>query len=398
MVLDPTLPGGAEFPQFAVACGEEGSDPVVVHRGERVRVDEFAASGHELRRDQDLADVAGLGVRVWRYGYPWRLTERVPGVYDWSGWDEALAACERHGLEPVVDLCHFGLPDHLGGFCDTDWIEPFCRYVDAFLDRYSEPMWFTPINEPGITALASGLLGAWNDRRASRGDYFLALANVVTANLEAIARIRGDRDGWWIGAEGFGAYVGTGDENVQRAKESRALQQIVWDLHFGLDLPSEVSDFHDLVSEGQQERLRQLAIGPQRVIAGHDFYPVGVTTFGGKPLIEYSIADRVETYRVEAAAWFERYQVPFWVSETSNLGLPVDQQTEWLETLVTTLTRMIGEGLPVRGVCWYSRGDQYDWDSMLTEPVGTVTTVGLFDADRHPRAVAERFAQLARGT
>jgi hypothetical protein len=54
-------------------------------------------------------------------------------------------------------------------------------------------------------------------------------------------------------------------------------------------------------------------------------------------------------------------------------------------------------GLPVRGVCWYSRGDQYDWDSALTAPVGRVTEVGLFAADRSPRPVAARLRELAAG-
>ena len=52
-----------------MACGEEGSDPLVWHDGRVVRVDEYAASGHLDRLDGDLADVAALGLRVWRYDY-----------------------------------------------------------------------------------------------------------------------------------------------------------------------------------------------------------------------------------------------------------------------------------------------------------------------------------------
>src|SRR5690606_24349786 len=99
------------FPDFAVACGEEGSDPTVLHDGSMVRVDEYAASGHLERQDEDLAAVSGLGVEIWRYGMPWRLTEPNPGEYDWTLWDRAFGSCARNQLVPVVDLCHFGLPD-----------------------------------------------------------------------------------------------------------------------------------------------------------------------------------------------------------------------------------------------------------------------------------------------
>ncbi|HMR95083.1 MAG TPA: family 1 glycosylhydrolase [Microthrixaceae bacterium] len=389
-----------DFPAFAIACGEEGSDPLVLHEGRVVRVDQYRASGHLERLDADLADVAGLGVKVWRYGVPWRLTEPEPGVYDWTLWDRALEACRRHGLDPVIDLCHFGLPDHHGGFCDTTWVDDFARYVDAFLARYPEPRWFTPVNEPGITAMFSALLGMWNDRLASEDDYFVALGNVVLANLEALARIRADRDGWWIGSEGFGCDLADADDEagIRAATRARDLQQAVWDLHLGLAPRGGAARLTDVVADSIQSRIEALVgvVPPDRIIAGHDIYPVSVTAHGtraGRPL---SIADRVRAYEDEATAWHERYQVPFWVSETSNLGLAVDQGSEWLAALTASLDTLSASGLPVRGICWYSRGDQYDWDTALMSPIGTVTEVGLFDAQRHPRPVAQHYATLAR--
>lgn len=389
-----------DFPAFAIACGEEGSDPLVLHEGRVVRVDQYRASGHLERLDADLADVAGLGVKVWRYGVPWRLTEPEPGVYDWTLWDRALEACRRHGLDPVIDLCHFGLPDHHGGFCDTTWVDDFARYVDAFLARYPEPRWFTPVNEPGITAMFSALLGMWNDRLASEDDYFVALGNVVLANLEALARIRADRDGWWIGSEGFGCDLADADDEagIRAATRARDLQQAVWDLHLGLAPRGGAARLTDVVADSIQSRIEALVgvVPPDRIIAGHDIYPVSVTAHGtraGRPL---SIADRVRAYEDEATAWHERYQVPFWVSETSNLGLAVDQGSEWLAALTASLDTLSASGLPVRGICWYSRGDQYDWDTALVSPIGTVTEVGLFDAQRHPRPVAQHYATLAR--
>ena len=47
-----------DFPEFAVACGEEGSDPLVLHDGQVVRVDQYRASAHLEHLDADLADVA----------------------------------------------------------------------------------------------------------------------------------------------------------------------------------------------------------------------------------------------------------------------------------------------------------------------------------------------------
>jgi hypothetical protein len=383
------------FPEFAVACGEEASDPMVHHDGRLVRVDELRASGHLERQDDDLAAVAALGVRLWRYGMPWRRSEPEPGVYDWTLWDHAFAACDRHGLTPVVDLCHFGLPDHSPGFCDSRWVDGFVRYVDAFLARYREPRFFTPVNEPMVTAACSGLVGVWNDRRASRVDYAAALGNVTRANLEAVARIGADREGWWIGAEGFGCHVAVTPDDEPAADAARALEQVVWDLHFGLAPRPQVTDVVEAIPAGVRARIDALAGPSERVVAGHDFYPVSVTVHGDRDAT-LTIDERVAAYEREARAWFARYRRPFWVAETSNLGLAVGDGPRWLARLTGALDRLRGDGLPVRGICWYSRGDQYDWQTMLTNPVGAVTEVGLYDAHRVPRPVAAEFAALAR--
>jgi hypothetical protein len=388
-----------EFPTFAVGCGEEASDPVVWHDGGVVRVDELKLSGHLDHLDDDLAAVASLGVEVWRYGMPWRLTEPESGRYDWSLWDRALDGCERAGLQPVVDLCHFGLPDHYPGVCDSAWVEGFARYVEAFIRRYPQPKWFTPVNEPGITALMSALFGVWNDRRTSLDDYYRAIGHVTLANLEAMAQLRADRDAWWIGAEGFGCELADPDdaEGLEAAERSRAVQQVVWDLHFGVPARSEAVAVYDVVPGRVLDRIATLAaeLPAGRVIAGHDLYPVSVIAHGTRAARPLSIVERVAAYESEATAWHERYRVPFWVAETSNLGLPVEQGTEWLTVLTGGLDRLSDAGLPVRGICWYSRGDQFDWQTALAQPVGAVTEVGLFDVERQRRPVADAFARLA---
>ena len=182
----------SDFPDFVWSIGEEGSDPIVMRQGERLRQDQFAQSGHDQHMEDDLAAIAGLGVDIVRYGTPWRLAEPRPGVYDWSRWDRAFSACDDAGLEPIVEFLHFGLPDHYSGFIESDWVDGFVSYVAAFLERYDSPKWFTPINEPGITARLSARYGIWNDMVASAEGHAQALANVVQANLEAVDLILGN--------------------------------------------------------------------------------------------------------------------------------------------------------------------------------------------------------------
>jgi beta-glucosidase len=374
---------------FVWAIGEEGSDPVVMSDGVAVRQDQFAQSGHIQHRFRDLADIASLGATHVRYGVPWRLTEVEPGTYDWTGWDEALGACHQAGLVPIMDLIHFGLPSHCGagGFGAADWLDPFCRYTDALLSRYGADLTLlTPVNEPGITALASGRFGIWNERGSSAQQWIDALGRIVLANLEAISRMRATNNGWWIGSEGI-------DINAERI----ALGDLVWDLHFGVDPVGRAADLVEHMSDDIRSRIDSLSLNGStqarsrdRVVAGHDVYPASL----GAP-DETDIAALLLRYRQEARRFHARYGVPIWVAETSNLGLPVEAQSRWLDLLVESLQTLRADGVPMVGLCWYSRGNQFDWQTMLAEPTGSVTTVGLYDTERVARPVTERFRRLA---
>ncbi|HEY8547815.1 MAG TPA: hypothetical protein VIL36_22300, partial [Acidimicrobiales bacterium] len=270
------------------------------------------------------------------------------------------------------------------------------------------PRFFTPVNEPSITALTAGLWGLWNDRRSSPADHAVALAHAVLADLEAFARISADRDAWWIGAEGFGCQLAATPDAEPAAARARALEQLPWDLRFGVDPDPVAARRLEAVDDRILDRIAAHTLGHDRVVAGHDMYPVSVRRHGdgegdgddggdgeGDDGASLTLEERLAAYDDEARRWHARYQRDFWVSETSNLGLPVEDGPRWLKGLVGVLDGLLADGLPVRGICWYSRGDQYDWHTMLARPVGEVTEVGLFDADRRPRPVAEAYAHLA---
>ncbi len=377
----------SNFPDFVWALGEESSDPIVISGGSTVRVDELTASNHLAQQNHDLSDVRKLGVTYYRYGMPWRLSEPSPGTYDWRLWDNALAACEQHGTTPIVDLCHFGLPDHFPGFADPSWVDAFGAYLRAFCDRFPDVTWFTPVNEPNMTALMSGRYGMWNDRLATDVDYAQIAAHCVLANVEAHAYITTDRNGWTIGAEAISIPLVVPVDPVEQHR--LALERATFDLTYGKDLDPCVEPIFDHVDPHIMERIAAAPITANH-IAGHDFYPISVINMPD------DVATILDAYEAWATNWYQRYQMPFWIAETSNLGLAVARQSEWLDALAARLKVMRTKGLPIRGLCWYSRGDQFDWQTALVEPTGALTEVGLFKHDRTARPAAKRFAHHAQ--
>ena len=65
------------------------------------------------------------------------------------------------GLIPIADLCHFGVPDWVGGFTNPDWPAHFVEYAAAFAERYPWIKFYTPVKEMLVCARMSGLEGAF---------------------------------------------------------------------------------------------------------------------------------------------------------------------------------------------------------------------------------------------
>ena len=91
----------------------------------------------------------------------------APGRHDWAFADETFAALRRQRISPIVDLCHFGVPDWIGDFQNPDFPALFADYARAFAERFPWVQLYTPVNEMFITRRLLGQL--WLVERAAHG-------------------------------------------------------------------------------------------------------------------------------------------------------------------------------------------------------------------------------------
>src|SRR5436305_3574468 len=176
--------------EFRFATGIENSSPTIAGPdGRPKRVDEMERCRHYERWRDDFRLVKDLGIEYLRYGPPYYRTHLGPGKYDWSFADETFAELKRLGITPIVDLCHFGVPDWVGNFQNPDWPELFGQYAGAFARRFPWVRFYTPVNEIYVTALFSAQYGWWNERLASDESFVTALKHLAKANLLAEAAI-----------------------------------------------------------------------------------------------------------------------------------------------------------------------------------------------------------------
>src|SRR4051812_35871245 len=118
------------MPGFMFATGIENSYPTIAAKpsapssrssksqrngpsARTVRVDEMEKCGHYKLWKEDLRLLQEMDLHYLRWGPANYKTFLGPGKYDWSWTDEVLAEMRRLGIWPIIDLCHFGVPDWL---------------------------------------------------------------------------------------------------------------------------------------------------------------------------------------------------------------------------------------------------------------------------------------------
>src|SRR4051812_26181389 len=176
--------------RFLFATGIESSYPVTKGPdGAPVRMDEMEKTGHYQRWREDLQLAHELGVDALRYGPPWYRVHLGPGRYDWAFTDAVMAELKRLGIVPIIDLCHFGVPDWIGNFQNPEFPRWLAEYARAFAERFPWIELYTPVNEMYVTAKFSARLGLWNERLASERAFVTAVKHLARANILATEAI-----------------------------------------------------------------------------------------------------------------------------------------------------------------------------------------------------------------
>jgi beta-glucosidase/6-phospho-beta-glucosidase/beta-galactosidase len=380
---------------FAFATGIECSNPRVLDpRLGHVRRDLLAECGHYTHWRKDLELVTGLGTRILRYGLPNHLIHPAPGRYDWSFADEALAEIRRLGIAPILDLCHFGVPDWMGDFQNPELPLLLAEYAGAVAQRYPWVRGYTPVNEIYVAARNSGWDGLWNERLKTERGFVTALKHLVAANLLASAAIaRHVPNAVIVQSESAEYTHHVVAAPAHAVKLHNKLIFLSLDLLYSKNPDADVLMFcqdNGLTREEFMWFMRTAPSGFQ--VMGNDYYghneklllPDGTLMYGEDVLGWYLVTLR----------YYHRYYRPVMHTETST-PFP-ELNPRWLWKQWTNVLRMRRDGVPVLGFTWYSLTDHLDWDTQLAEKNGRLNASGLYDLDRNPRPVALEYQKLIR--
>lgn len=375
------------------ATGIENSYPTVFIDGKKVRVDEFEKTGHYKHWEQDFNLVTEMEIEFLRYGPPYFNTHTGPGQYDWSFADETFNRLKELKITPIVDMCHFGVPDWLGDFQNPDFPRYFAEYASAMAKRYPHLRFFTPVNEIFVAASFSGQYGWWNECKSSDEGFVTALKHLCKANIMAMQAIdKVQAKATFIQSESS-EYFHAEDPSCRKQADFLNLKRFLsLDLSYAHAL--KVDHYKFLMENGMSDSEYEWFMNQEvrgKCIMGTDYYATNehIVHADGST----SASGEIFGYYVITHQYYTRYRLPVMHTET-NVAEP--KSVKWLQKEWANLYRFKQDGFPIVGFTWYSLIDQVDWDTALREDNGNVDPLGLYDINRKIRPVGEAYKTLIK--
>lgn len=378
--------------RFMFTTGIENSYPTIqLPDGTTKRVDEMEKTGHYERWKEDFALVKDMGLEFLRYGPPYYKVHEGPGKFNWDFTDVTFKKLKELGITPIVDLCHFGVPDWLGNFQNEEFPFFFAEYAKAFAQRFPDLTLYTPINEIFIAAMFSAQYGWWNERLQSDRTFVTALKNLCKANVLAMREIlRIQPDATFIQSESSEYFHPFDPDAAPLARFLNQKRFLSLDLTYGY--PINVGMYEYLLSNGMTRQEYNWFIENQvkaHCVMGNDYYVTNEHLVYSNGRTEAS--GEIFGYYVITRQYYNRYRLPIMHTET-NIRMPACK--EWLFKQWANVHRLKHDGVPIIGFTWYSLLHQVDWDSALRNDAGIVNELGLYDLDRKIMPVGSAYREL----
>jgi beta-glucosidase/6-phospho-beta-glucosidase/beta-galactosidase len=378
--------------RFMFSTGIENSYPVItLADGTVKRIDEMEKTGHYKYWETDFNLVKEMGISFLRYGPPYFKTHTGPGKFDWSFADLTFNKLHELEITPIVDLCHFGVPDWIGSFQNPDFPRLFAEYAKAFAERFPKLQFYTPINEIYIAATFSAQYGWWNERLHSDRDFVTAIKHLSQANVLAMQAILSVQPhAIFIQSESSEYYHPVNPDAQEAANFLNQKRFLALDLTYGYPVSIDIYEYllDNGMTRAEYHWFAQNQVSA-RCVMGNDYYvtnehlvhPDGTTQGSGE----------IFGYYVITSQYYNRYRLPVMHTET-NISMP--DSVQWLYKEWANVHRFKQDGAPIIGFTWYSLLHQVDWDSALCKDAGNINELGLFDLDRKIMPVGKAYKKL----
>ena len=371
------------------------------------------ACDHYHRYEEDIALLARAGLNAYRFSIEWARIEPEEGKFDQQEiehYRQVIACCKANGVEPIVTLHHFTSPAWLirkGGWEAESTIEYFRRYAAYVTEKLGgELRYICTINEANMglqlaaiskrymlmaqqAAQAKSAEGTvqvgMNFEKMMENMKFAAMENaqvfgtpqpqifvssrtpegdilVFRAHQAAKAAIKALYPEMQVG-------ITLSMHDCQATEGGEAAAAAEWDEEFRHYLPYIRDD--DFL--GVQNYTRTL-FGPQGQLPAPQGAELTQMEYEFYPQALEHVLRRVH----------EDFKGDLIVTENGVAVADDSRRVEFIRRALAGVERCISDGIPVKGYCYWSLMDNFEWQK------GYAMTFGLMAVDRatmerHPK-------------
>lgn len=357
---------GAATASYQVEGGIENTDWAQAAREGRVPVCGVAAD-HYNRYEADFDIAKELGHNAHRFSIEWARIEPEEGQFDAQEiehYRNVLKALHARGMTPFVTLWHFTLPlwfAESGGFQRKDAPEIFARYCARVVGELGDLCdHFSTMNEPIVFASNGYLRGTWPPFQRFAATDLVSITNSGKSYEPSSER-------------GLAPVL----TFFRVRKQLAAAHNAAYDAIKTVSPQADVSVVkHVILFHANWNPLNKCIAWVANWQWTHRFMKrvynkcdsIGLNYYFHKKFgdtREYQKTDMDwDVYPegiYDALKMLARYNKPLVVSEAGVADADDDIRAEYIKTQVEATYRAIQDGVDVRGHCYWSLLDNYEW-------------------------------------
>jgi hypothetical protein len=307
------------------------------------RLNLLESSQHTKFALRDFHLVKAFGMKTVRTAICWPFIEETPGEFDFTSVDKLLDASDEAGVELLIDLLHFGWPDHVDVFA-ASFPEQFAAFASEFAQylkrRGVRDCLLAPVNEVSFLSWAGGDKAAVSPLTIDRGHEFKR--NLIRAAAACSEVLLNELPGVRLIAPEPAIHI-VGDPeilgDVEEATAYTHAQFESWDMLSGRLAPE---------LGGRPEYLD---------IIGVNFYERNEWVHNST-WIPHTDPRYRPFHHILQDIW-NRYNRPMFVSET---GTEDDRRAPWFNYICDEVELAQKKGVPIHGICLYPIANHPGWD------------------------------------
>jgi beta-glucosidase len=341
-----------------------------------------ASVDHYHRYVEDFDLLTKMNMNAFRFSIEWSRVEQNEGAWNVEAiehYKAYVAELRRRGIEPVVTLFHFTLPQWFvqkGGFEKRANIKYFVRFADKIIRELGTNIRLViTINEPEIYAYESYRVGNWPPNMTGKRKFLRVMRNLATAHNQAARAIRSINRRYKVSISKNSNYFYAGDTAWLSRKAAEWLQYAQDDYFL------------------------------KKVVKECDF--LGVNFYFSNRVYGYRIHNPEE--KVSDMGWdlspsdlqhalerlHEKYHLPIIITENGLADREDKYRQWWLTQTLIAMQKAMKNGVKLEGYLHWSLLDNFEWDKGIWPRFG-LASVDYSTGKRQLQPSALWFAKVVR--